>query len=92
MPSSPPASKHCARERIDRKLARREKELLTETDIDWDAIAPKLSDPREQEILKQVVNEATNNNETVGAVLERLKKLGTEGAALAKRVRELLPV
>lgn len=81
-----------AKERTDKKLAEREQELLAETDIDWEAIAPKLSDPKEQEMLKQAVQEATDNNESVGAVLERLKRLGSEGAALAERVRKLLPL
>lgn len=81
-----------AKQRTDQKLAEREKELLADTDVDWEAIAPRLSDPKEQEMLKKAVQEATDNNETVGAVLERLKKLGTEGTALAERVRKLLPL
>lgn len=81
-----------AKDRTDKRLAKREKELLVDTDIDWEVIAPQLSDPNEQELLKKAVKEATDKNETVGAVLKRLKKLGAEGTALAERVRKLLPV
>lgn len=81
-----------AKERTDETFAEREAELLADTDIDWEAIAPQLSDPEEQRQLKQAVHEATADNETVGAVLERLKLLGSDGTALAERVRKLLPV
>lgn len=81
-----------AADRTNAKLAEREKELLADTDIDWEAIAPKLTDEKERQQLMDAVAEATRNNETVGSVLDRLKQLSSDGIALADKVRILLPI
>ena len=73
-------------------LANREKELLSETSIDWEAMKPTIGSKADYEQLISVVAKATEHNESVGAVLDRLKKLGTDGIALAKKVKGLLPI
>lgn len=80
-----------ASDRTNKKLAAREKELLSKADIDWDALLPKLPDPAEREAVRRAVAEASRNNETVGDVIMRLSKVSADGLALAERVRKLLP-
>jgi len=78
-------------DRINKLLAEREAELLSETAIDWAAMKPKLSSEEDRQTLMSAVAEATAHNETVGAVLSRLEQLGSEGMTLAKKVRDLIP-
>ena len=73
-------------------LAEREKELISETTIDWNAMRPQIGSESDYQKLMDAVQKATDHNETVAAVVERLEKLGTEGLALAKKVRGLIPV
>lgn len=77
--------------RTSEQLAAREKELLSKAAIDWESILPELPDPAEREALRRVVEEATSKNETVGDVIKRLTQVGTDGLALAERVRKLVP-
>lgn len=78
--------------RTDARLAEREAELLAETSIDWEAIKPRLASDDERRQLTDAVRQATEHNETVGSVCKRLENLGTEGMALAKKVRSLIPL
>lgn len=78
-------------DRANRLLAEREAELLSKTTIDWEAMKPKLGSEEDGQTLMEVVAEATSHNETVGAVLSRLEQLGSDGVALAKKVRALIP-
>jgi hypothetical protein len=75
----------------NRKLADREKQLLVDTGISWDDMKPKIGSEEDYQKLMKVVGEATAKNESLGAFFERLEKLGTEGYALAKKVRDLIP-
>jgi biopolymer transport protein ExbD len=79
-------------EKADSALANREKELLSETSIDWEAMKPAIGSQADYDQLISVVAEATEHNENVGAALDRLKTLGSEGIALAKKVKSLLTV
>ncbi len=78
--------------RTNERLAAREAELLAETTIDWEAMRPEIGSEEDYQRLMAAVSEATAHNETVGAVFDRLKALGANGIALAKKVRGLIPV
>jgi len=79
-------------QKANEKLAAREAELLSQTTIDWEDLGAKLGSQEEYDRLMAAVGAATAQNETVGRVVERLKSLGTEGLALAEKVRGLIPV
>ncbi|TGG95066.1 hypothetical protein E4656_01150 [Natronospirillum operosum] len=79
-----------ARQRTDEQLAEREQAVLQATAFDWEAIKPALSDAAEQQLLMEAVAAATARNESVGQVVERLKKLGEKGEELAE-LPTLLP-
>ena len=78
--------------KTNQRLAQREKELLLETSIDWQAMRPEIGSDDDYQQLIAAVEEATQHNEMVGSVLERLEKLGSEGLKLAQKVRGLIPV
>jgi tRNA U55 pseudouridine synthase TruB len=79
-----------AKNRADIKLRAREVEVLNATEFDWEAIKPELRNEKEVQLLMKAVAEATDNNEAVGGVLEKLEALGGGGIELAKKVRKLM--
>ena len=81
-----------AKNRTDIKLKARETEVLAATEFDWEAIKPKLRNEREVKVLMDAVAVATDKNEAVGAVLERLESLGGNGIELAKKIRKQLVI
>ena len=74
----------------DKELTDEEAELLLRTSIDWDALRPKVTDSAVYDQLIAVVNEATQRNESIAQLNDRLKQLGKEGVGLAKKVIGLL--
>jgi hypothetical protein len=73
--------------KVDAKFAQREAQLIKDTSFDWDAIKPKLADEAEYAELMAVVQEATDNNESLGQLVGRLKDLGAGGLALVDKVK-----
>ncbi|WP_028671905.1 hypothetical protein [Saccharospirillum impatiens] len=78
-----------ARNRADIKLRAREQEVLAATEFDWESIKPKLRNGKEVKILMDAVAGATDKNEAVGDVLNRLEALGGNGIELARKIRKL---
>ena len=79
-------------QKTNEALAERERKLLSETVVDWESMKPKLGSAEDYDRLMAAVAEATAKNESIGQLYERLESLGSEGFALAKKVRGLIPV
>lgn len=79
-----------SKQRTDEKLAEREEELVSSTQFDWESIKPQLSDKEEQQALMDAVKEATEHNENIGQLHQRLEKLGSKGVSVAKKLGALL--
>jgi hypothetical protein len=79
-----------AYKKTEQELADEEVELLLETSIDWEALRPKVTNAALYDQLISVVNEATQQNENIAQLRDRLKQLGKEGLALAKKVVKML--
>lgn len=79
-----------SKNRTDKRLAERERELVSNTQFDWDAIKPELSDPEEQRVLMDAVQEAAKHNENIGQLHDRLKALGEKGVSVADKLASLL--
>lgn len=77
-------------ERTNQRLAEKERELISQTTIDWDAMKPQIGSESDYQRLMDAVQQSTDRNETVGAVIQRLEALGSEGIALAKKVRGII--
>jgi len=70
----------------NKQLADEELKLLAETTVDLESLRPQVGDTEEYTKLIAVVNEATDNNESLAQLQTRLKTLGANGIALAKKV------
>ncbi len=75
---------------VDARLAEIENNLLAETTFDWDSLRPQLSDQAEYDRLMAEVNEATQRNESIGQLVERVKALGAGGADLLAKVKKFV--
>ena len=78
------------RERVDARLAEIENNLLAGTTLDWDSIRPDLADRAEYDRLREIVDESTQRNESIGQFVDRLKALGEGGMALLERVKTFM--
>ena len=76
--------------KIDERLAEVENDLLANTTLDWQSIRPQLSDQAEYDRLMTVVNEATQRNESIGQLVDRLKALGAGGAELLTKAKKFI--
>ena len=72
---------------VDALFAAREAELIKDTTFNWEDIKPKLTDEAEYERLMGVVNQATEDNVSIGQLVTRLKGLAEGGVALADKVK-----
>lgn len=75
--------------KTDKEFAEREAELLLKTSIDWEQLRPKVGDPEHYDKLMAIVEEATENNEHISRLKERVESLGKEGITLARKVLDL---
>ena len=75
---------------VDNLFAAREAELMAETTFDWESIKPDLTDDAEYDRLMAIVGEATENNESLGQLVTRLRNLGASGIALAEKVKNFI--
>lgn len=78
------------RERIDARFAEIENNLLADTTLDWQSIRPELTDQAEYDRLMVIVNEATQRNESIGQLVDRLKALGSGSAELLAKVKKFV--
>ena len=78
------------RKKIDRRLAEVEQQLLADTTLDWEEIRPHVSDQAEYDRLIEIVDAATERNESIGQLIDRLKALGVEGAKLLGKVKKFV--
>lgn len=76
--------------RVDARLAEMEGRLITETTLDWESLRPRLSDAADYERLMTIVDEATQQNESIGELVNRLKALGAGGADLLAKVKTFI--
>ena len=72
------------------QLQDRELKVLTQTNIDWQALRPKVNDPETYDKLVAIVNEATDKNESLAQLKSRMEKLGKEGVKVAKEIIAIL--
>lgn len=75
---------------VDSELAGREAELVSATTLNWDELKPQMASEAEYEQLMAVVKDASEKNENLSQLITRLKALGTNGAALANKVIQLV--
>ena len=78
-------------DRTNAELSDEEAKILLETNIDWEALRPKISD---QEIYNRLIHEvqaATQKNENLAQLKDRLSTLGKEGLSVAKKIAQLVP-
>ena len=73
--------------KVNAKFAEREAKLIKDTSFNWEAIRPEIADDAEYAELMAVVQEATDNNESLGQLVGRLKALGAGGLALVDKVK-----
>lgn len=73
-------------EQTNEELADREAKLLLETDIDWGDIRPQIDGGEVYEQLMMEVREATNNNEDLVQLKERIQSMGKEGVQMVRKV------
>ena len=78
--------------RTNEALAARERKLVSDQSFDWESIANQLGSPEKYQQLMDAVQEATDDNESLAKLFTRLESLGTEGLALAEKVRGLIPI
>lgn len=67
-------------------LADRELELLKESEIDFEALRPKTTDPEVYDSLVKAVKESREANENIAQLGARIKTLGSAAIQLAKKV------
>lgn len=79
-----------AKDKVDKKFADRETELIRNTTFDWASIKPDLADDAEYERLMAIVKESTEKNETLGQLVTRLKGVVDGGVALAEKVKNFV--
>lgn len=79
-----------AYEKTEQELADEEVNLLLRTSIDWETLRPQVTNDAIYTQLISEVNEATQRNESVAQLSNRLQQLGREGQVLAKKVIRLL--
>ena len=72
--------------KTNQEFADEEAELLLRTSIDWEALRPKVTDSALYDQLIAIVNEATQKNESIAQLKNRLSQLGKEGFNLVKKV------
>ena len=64
--------------------------LLRASQVDLDALKPKVADQETYDRLIAAVGEATARNESVAALRERLQQVGAKAAGVARQIAGLL--
>ena len=78
-------------DRTNQELADKEAAVLLRTTIDWEALRPQIADDGAPwDKLVAAVNEATQNNNDLALLKQRLTALGTEGMDLVQKVVRLI--
>ncbi len=72
------------------QMADRELELLAKTNVNWQALKPKVGESQLYDRLIGEVQQATQKNESLAQLRSRLESLGKEGIQLAKQITSLL--
>jgi len=78
-------------DRTDDELSDDEALLLLNTNINWEELRPEVTDHEVYDKLINIVQEATQKNENLAQLKDRLKTLGKEGFAVAKKIIKLIP-
>ena len=78
-------------DRTNQELENKEAEVLLKTTIDWKALRPQVEgdDALWDELIK-AVDEATEHNNDLALLKQRLTALGTEGMELVQKVVGLI--
>jgi hypothetical protein len=63
-----------------------ELDVISSTSIDWDSLKPQITDKDSYEKLIKAVNEATQNNEDIALLKDRLEGLGKGVIDVAKKI------
>ena len=74
---------------VNAKFAEREAELVAETALEWEQIKPQLEDADYGRLMAEV-QAATNANESLGQLINRLENLAVGGVALAAKVKKFI--
>ena len=63
---------------------------ISNTSIDWASLKPQITDQASYDKLIDAVNEATQHNENIGLLQERLEDLGDGVISVAKKVYDII--
>jgi hypothetical protein len=72
--------------KVDRKLAHKELALLMETRINIEELSPKITSHQDYDELMNIINNATDANNNVALLEEKIYKLGESGLQLANNI------
>ena len=75
---------------VDNLYAADLEKLKSLTTPDWDALIPKVSNPDDLKKLIDAVQQATNNNESIAELQDRILKLGDGVVSLVKNVSHMV--
>ena len=73
-------------DRTNRELGEEEAQMLLNSTIDWEALRSHFTDSDIYDSLVGAVKEATQNNNDLGLLQQRIMDLGEEGLSLVQKV------
>ena len=84
-----PLADQAARE-ADAALHDEELKLLATTTIDWERLRPRVENQEVFDRLQAAVQAATDRNESIAQLRDRIAGLGSEGIGVLRKVKSLL--
>lgn len=77
-------------ENVDMELKEKELALLKETDVDLESLRPQVSDEKSFNDLIEAVKAATDHNESIAELRQRIANLGEGVVKVAKEVFDIV--
>ncbi len=78
------------KDEVDKELRDEETAVLKDTTVDLESLRPQVSDPEAFDKLIQAVNTATQRNESIAQISQRIKDLGEGVVKVAKEAAVLI--